>query len=73
MTVDPKQEGCHSGIDSRKVGKTAFSSPTHHPYLDPGVPPFTDQGAPRVTLQEEETVGQHSGSLQTGAMDRGTV
>lgn len=50
IAVDPGQVGCHSGVDSRKAGKTTFLPPTHHSYLDPGAPPVTDQGAPRVAL-----------------------
>lgn len=55
IVVDPGQVGCHSSVDSRKVGKTTFRflPPTHHSYLDPGAPPVTDQGAPRVTLWRE--------------------
>lgn len=53
VAVDPGQVVCHSGVDSGEVGKTTFLPPTHHSHLEPGAPPVTDQGAPRVSLWRE--------------------
>ena len=54
MISDPVLVGANFCINYRQFTATTGNAPTHNPHLDPGVIKFTDQGTPRISLEEKK-------------------